>query len=534
LSSPHQSRARGPYVAAGIIALLILGLAAMAVVFASASSSLTADSQALAKIGLPLGGGHIQSVVAVTGPHSARVPVVVRDGRIWPRRTVPAGERINIEVTVTRPGWIAWLAGKTQRVHLVVVAPSSHLAEDYVTLTNGSPLRLHFDHPVSALEYGPTPTQLSRHVLPAPSTEVTLPRAAPAGSLWISAVPRSWETSRPRPVSWFPAGAATAAVATPAPGTPIGPTTPIRLTFATPISHALGGSMPPVTPITPGVWHKVDSHTIVFRPTGYGYGLGANVRVGLPAGVRLVGGQVTGGADDGGWTVPAGSTLRLQQLLAMLGYLPLRFNYAGSHPTPTPAGEEAAAIKPPPGSFSWRYPNVPGALRSFWQPGASGIVTRGAVMAFETDQGMTADGVAGAQVWRSLIAAALASRGTPFGYTFVTVDKNSQRLTLWHDGHDVVTTPVNTGIAQAPTASGTFPVYEHIRVGTMSGTNPDGSHYDDPGIQFISYFNGGDALHAFTRAQYGFPQSLGCVEMALGPAGQVWPYTPIGTLVHVV
>jgi lipoprotein-anchoring transpeptidase ErfK/SrfK len=96
-----------------------------------------------------------------------------------------------------------------------------------------------------------------------------------------------------------------------------------------------------------------------------------------------------------------------------------------------------------------------------------------------------------------------------------------------------MTAPVNTGISQAPTASGTFAVYEHLRVTTMSGTNPDGSHYNDHGIQFVSYFNGGDALHAFTRAQYGFPQSLGCVEMALAPAGQVWPYTPIGTLVHV-
>jgi lipoprotein-anchoring transpeptidase ErfK/SrfK len=97
----------------------------------------------------------------------------------------------------------------------------------------------------------------------------------------------------------------------------------------------------------------------------------------------------------------------------------------------------------------------------------------------------------------------------------------------------VLTTPVNTGIAQAPTQPGTFAVYEHLRVTTMSGTNPDGSHYHDPGIQYVSYFNGGDALHAFTRAQYGFPQSLGCVEMALAPAGQVWPYTPIGTIVNV-
>ena len=30
----------------------------------------------------------------------------------------------------------------------------------------------------------------------------------------------------------------------------------------------------------------------------------------------------------------------------------------------------------------------------------------------------------------------------------------------------------------------------------MSGTNPDGSHYNDPGIRWISYFNHGEALHA--------------------------------------
>jgi hypothetical protein len=49
----------------------------------------------------------------------------------------------------------------------------------------------------------------------------------------------------------------------------------------------------------------------------------------------------------------------------------------------------------------------------------------------------------------------------------------------------------------------------------------------------VSYFNGGDALHGFIRASYGFPQSLGCVEMPFAEAGQVWPYTPIGTIVNV-
>ena len=57
--------------------------------------------------------------------------------------------------------------------------------------------------------------------------------------------------------------------------------------------------------------------------------------------------------------------------------------------------------------------------------------------------------------------------------------------------------------------------------------------YDDPGIRYISYFHGGDAIHAFNRSSFGTPQSLGCVELPLRAAAKVWPYTPIGTLVTV-
>jgi lipoprotein-anchoring transpeptidase ErfK/SrfK len=67
----------------------------------------------------------------------------------------------------------------------------------------------------------------------------------------------------------------------------------------------------------------------------------------------------------------------------------------------------------------------------------------------------------------------------------------------------------------------------------MSGTNPDGTHYHDPGIRWISYFHHGEALHSFNRASFGTPQSLGCVELPLATAAQVWPYTPIGTLVTI-
>ena len=123
-------------------------------------------------------------------------------------------------------------------------------------------------------------------------------------------------------------------------------------------------------------------------------------------------------------------------------------------------------------------------------------------------------------MWRALIHAEIADQQTTAGYTYVMVSEGSQSLALWHDGSIRLTTPVNTGIASAPTELGTFAVYEHIASGTMSGTNPDGSHYEDPGVPWISYFNGGDALHGFERAQYGFPQSLGCVEMPPATAGR--------------
>ena len=103
----------------------------------------------------------------------------------------------------------------------------------------------------------------------------------------------------------------------------------------------------------------------------------------------------------------------------------------------------------------------------------------------------------------------------------------------WHSGKTVVTGAVNTGIPAAPTAQGVFAVFEHALSVTMSGTNPDGSHYSDPGVPYVSYFNGGDALHGFLRASYGFAQSLGCVEMPYSEAAAVYPYTPIGTLVDV-
>jgi lipoprotein-anchoring transpeptidase ErfK/SrfK len=108
-----------------------------------------------------------------------------------------------------------------------------------------------------------------------------------------------------------------------------------------------------------------------------------------------------------------------------------------------------------------------------------------------------------------------------------------QKVTIYSNGAPVYTTPANTGIAAAPTDIGTFPVYLRYESQTMTGTNPDGSKYSDPGIPWVSYFSRGDALHGFVRGSYGWPQSVGCVELPPANAKIVYPLTPIGTLVTV-
>ena len=216
---------------------------------------------------------------------------------------------------------------------------------------------------------------------------------------------RSWETSPPTVVSWFPTGASTAAVASPAPGSQITPHTAITLTFSKPVGKVLGADRPPVSPAGSGTWQTINAHTIRFEPQGYGYGLGAKVSVPLPERrPPRRRHRRPGPRPAARWTVPNGSTLRLQQLLAQLGYLP--FDFKGKHVALTPQAQEAAAIKPPSGKFDWSYPNVPDALKGMWAPGTSGTMTQGALMAFQNDHGFTTiDGLAGPAVWRSLIAA---------------------------------------------------------------------------------------------------------------------------------
>ncbi len=307
---------------------------------------------------------------------------------------------------------------------------------------------------------------------------------------------------------------------------------PVQVTLSTPL--AATSPLPVVRPAVPGSWKRAGD-TLTFTPA-FPFQPGTAVRVRFPAGQRglrsAAGGLLASPAVDHlrtkGW-----SNLRLKQLLAQLGYLPLK--WAAQDPTaPQPdnmATELAAVYAPPAGTFSWKggYPKI---LTTFWG-GPSSLIMDGAIRAFQSNEGLIMTGVMTEGVWHDLLKAAAKGHINPNGYTYAVASEGSpETLTVWHDGKVVMHTLANTGIPAAPTALGTNPVYLRYRFQIMRGTNPDGSKYADP-VSWVSYFSAGEAVHYFPRGSYGWPQSLGCVELPYTQAEQVWPYMTYGTLVSV-
>ena len=154
-------------------------------------------------------------------------------------------------------------------------------------------------------------------------------------------------------------------------------------------------------------------------------------------------------------------------------------------------------------------------------------------MEFEHFNGLNSVGRSNPLLWPTLVSAMRSGHVNTYGYSWADVSKSlPEHLTLWHNGQVVLTALVNTGIPGLGTISGTYAVYLRYPYQVMKGTNPNGTTYADP-VRWVNYFNGSAAIHGFLRASYGFPQSLGCVELPFSTAAQVYPYLHIGSLVTV-
>jgi peptidoglycan hydrolase-like protein with peptidoglycan-binding domain len=315
---------------------------------------------------------------------------------------------------------------------------------------------------------------------------------------------------------------------------------PIRVQFSAPL--AANTPMPTLSPHITGHW-QVQGDTAVFTPA-VGYSQNTKVTLKIPGGANGMISVDGASAGAGGllaanvtqsFTTASFSTLRLQEVLSQLGYLPLTWTQKPKTAAISPSNANAelfAAYQAPAGTFSWKS-GYPSALTDQWKAGSANILDVGAVRAFESVTGLTMDGVAGRTVWSDLFTALAKGKTNPNGYTYALASQYSpETITIWHNGHVVLKSLVNTGIPASPTVDGTFPVYLKFYFSYMKGINPDGTPYDDP-VYYANYFNGGDAVHQFDRYSYGFYQSLGCVELPWDAAKTAYGYLSYGSLVTV-
>ncbi len=283
-----------------------------------------------------------------------------------------------------------------------------------------------------------------------------------------------------------------------------------------------------------GSWRSVSPNVVEFVPDNTLLP-GTSVTIKSTAvgsqGIVANDGDVLAHAIDISWTTEAGSVLRIQQLLAILGYLPLKWSptQAASGTSPT-----QQLYSPVSGSFSWGYPNIPASIKASFTPGVFGKMTQGALVSFERVHGMPVYTSIRTLIWPALLNAEAANMPNPNGYTYAVVSEVApETITIYHDANVVLHSLVNTGVSQTPTPTGIFFVYMRYPTQTMRGKNINGSYYIDHGVKWVNYIQGSVAIHGFVRSSYGFPQSLGCVELPIQKAAIAWKWIHYGSLVSI-
>ena len=288
---------------------------------------------------------------------------------------------------------------------------------------------------------------------------------------------------------------------------------------------------PTLQPSVAGSWTTWGGHE-TFTPS-YSFAVCGSYTLTIPAGTAAVGETALASSHTLHFSVACPSVKALQEALARLGYLPYwikSFSGVGLNVPLTTAMASERAYALPHGWLHRQYRNAPSL-----EVGKMDATTSGALSVWEQDHDVPVGTAPDAAIWRTLVREEALNHGNPRPYTWVTVTENTdpELLKVHENRRVVITSPTNTGVPGAATQTGEFPIYVRYTSTTMIGTNVDGTHYVDPGIPWVNYFNGGDAVHGYPRASYGSPQSNGCVELPIPTAERVYNQLMVGDMVDV-
>jgi len=178
---------------------------------------------------------------------------------------------------------------------------------------------------------------------------------------------------------------------------------------------------------------------------------------------------------------------------------------------------------PPPGHFEWLAPN---RVRFLPEDGFA----REAPVSWYIRSGP--EGPRGAS--GSFLAAPAAGVFSTGRLKVIDVSLGSQRIRLLEDGEQVFTAAVATGVRGAETPPGTYEVLYKMRTARFRGSNPDGSRYDIPNVNYVLAFLGDYTIHgAYWRSVFGRPGSAGCISLTDANARVVFEWAEQGTKVVI-
>lgn len=178
---------------------------------------------------------------------------------------------------------------------------------------------------------------------------------------------------------------------------------------------------------------------------------------------------------------------------------------------------------PPPGHFEWLAPN-----RVRFLP--DGGFARESPISWYIRGGP--DGPRGGS--GSFLASPAAGVFATGKLKVIDVSLGTQRIRLLEDGEQVWTAAVATGVRGAETPPGTYEVLYKMRTARFRGTNPDGSRYDIPNVNYVLAFYGDYTIHgAYWRSVFGRPGSAGCISLTDANAKVVFDWAEQGTKVVI-
>lgn len=122
------------------------------------------------------------------------------------------------------------------------------------------------------------------------------------------------------------------------------------------------------------------------------------------------------------------------------------------------------------------------------------------------------------------------------GNRWIEVNLYDQTLAVYDQGELVFATLIASGLEPFWTRPGLFQIYNKLSSTPMQGSfeadRSDAYYLED--VPWTMYFDEARALHgAYWRANLGFPQSHGCVNLSVGDARWIFDWAQVGDWVYV-